>query len=57
MDADTLMQAIYLCESVQAELEKGERGEYCCRFYLAEKLSLLINELNIKHEVFERDAA
>lgn len=56
-NTDQMMQAIHICESIQAELEKGERGEFCCRFYLAEKLSLLMNELNIKNEVFERDAA
>jgi len=31
--------------AIDKELEKRERGEYCCKFYLAEKFSLERNIL------------
>lgn len=44
-------------KAIQSEIEQHENGGYCCPMYLSEKISLLIETLNIRHEVFERDAA
>ena len=57
LNQDQLYDVKRSLTAIKSEIEQHENGGYCCPMYLAEKIALLIDTLDIRHEVFERDAA